>query len=126
MSRDLNEVTLIGRLGADPEMRYTANGQAVTSISLCTNNTYRTADGELHDEASWHRLVIWGKQGEAANSFLRRGSRVWVRGRLQYRQWKDKDNNVRYSTDVVVSDCIFLDAAKPANGHRPAEEVELL
>lgn len=111
MARDLNRVMLLGRLGDVPEMRHTANGQSVSQFSLATNNQYTTAAGEKVDQVSWHRVVVWGKLAGIVSEYLRKGSRVYVEGRLQYRKWQDKETGLdRFSTEVVADEIIFLDA----------------
>lgn len=111
MARDLNKAMLLGRLGVDPELRHTQAGRQVAQFSLATNNRYTNAAGEKQDDVSWHRIVVWGKVADLAAKYLHKGSRVYVEGRLQYRQWEDKEGTMRYTTEVVAEDLIFLDTA---------------
>lgn len=127
MARDLNRVHLLGRLGDVPELRNTANGQAVSQFSMATNNQYTTAAGEKVDQVSWHRVVVWGKLAGIVAEYLRKGSRVYVEGRLQYRKWQDKETGAdRFSTEIVADEIIFLDAPGPgahSNGAAVASEL---
>lgn len=127
MSRDLNRVMLLGRLGDVPELRHTANGQPVSQFSMATNNQYTSAAGEKVDQVAWHRVVVWGKLAGVVSEFLRKGSRVYVEGRLQYRKWTDKNTGAdRFSTEVVADEIIFLDAPGAgvhSNGAGVASEV---
>jgi len=105
----LNKVTLIGNLGADPEVRYMPTGGAVTNISLAT--TFRWKDkqsGERKDNTEWHRVVFFNRLAEVVGEYLRKGSQVYVEGRLQTRKWKDKDGVDRYSTEIVATEMQML------------------
>ena len=99
----LNKVMIIGNLGRDPEMRFTANGQAVANFSVACNRRYTTRDGEQRDETEWVRVVCWGRQAEIAGQYLQRGSQVYVEGRLQTRSWEDQQGQTRYMTEVVAN-----------------------
>lgn len=116
MARDLNKVTLLGRLGGAPELRYTASGQAVAQFSLATNNRYTNAAGEKKDDVCWHRVVVWGKLADVAAKYLVKGSRLYTEGRLQYRKWQDKDGLDRVTAEVIADELIFLDAASVRDG----------
>ncbi|MBI2886077.1 MAG: single-stranded DNA-binding protein [Chloroflexi bacterium] len=107
--RDLNKVLVIGNLGKDPEMRFTANGTPVTSFSLAVNRTYSGTDGERHQETEWFNVVAWNKLAETCNQHLAKGRRVYVEGRLQTRSWEGQDGQTRYRTEIVATDVIFLD-----------------
>ncbi|MDE2745193.1 MAG: single-stranded DNA-binding protein [Chloroflexota bacterium] len=104
----LNKVMIIGNLGRDPEMRFTANGQAVANFSVACNRRYTTRDGEQRDETEWVRVVCWGRQAEIAGQYLQRGSQVYVEGRLQTRSWEDQQGQTRYMTEVVANNFQFL------------------
>ena len=104
----LNKVMIIGNLGRDPEMRFTANGQAVANFSVACNRRYTTRDGEQRDETEWVRVVCWGRQAEIAGQYLQRGSPVYVEGRLQTRSWEDQQGQTRYMTEVVANNFQFL------------------
>lgn len=99
----LNKVMIIGNLGRDPEMRFTASGQAVANFSVACNRRYTTRDGEQRDETEWVRVVCWGRQAEIAGQYLQRGSQVYVEGRLQTSSWEDQQGQTRYRTEVVAN-----------------------
>jgi len=105
----LNKVTLIGNLGADPEVRYMPTGGAVTNISLATTRRWKDRDsGERRDATEWHRVVFFNRLAEVVGEYLRKGSQVYVEGRLQTRKWQDKDGVDRYSTEIVASEMQML------------------
>ncbi len=108
MAKDLNKVQLTGHLGADPEMRYTAQGSAVTTFRVASNRTWKDRDGGTHEDTEWFRIVAWDKLGEICNTYLTKGTRVYVEGRLQTRKWTDRDGQDRYTTEVVAQDMIIL------------------
>ncbi len=112
MSKDLNKVQLTGRLGADPEMRFTPQGHAVTTFRVASNCSWRTAEGEAHEDTEWFRVVAWNKLAEICNQWLSKGSRVYVEGRMQTRQWQDQDGQSRSSSEVIASDMIILDTRR--------------
>ncbi len=121
----VNKVILIGRLGQDPDLRYTPSGQAVATLSLATNEMWRDRDGNSQERTEWHRLVLWGKQAENAGEYLKKGSRIYIEGRLQTRNWEDKDGNKRYTTEVVVQHMQFLDGARQETAAMAPEEPPL-
>ena len=125
MAKELNKVQLTGRLGADPEMRITPQGHAVTTFRVASNRSWRGADGEAHEDTEWFRVVAWNKLAEICNQFLVKGARVYVEGRLQTRQWHDQEGQARSSTEVIAIDMIMLDTRRDASGaltedHKPA------
>ena len=97
----LNKVMLIGNLGKDPEVRYTASGQAVASFSLATSEKFKSKTGEWEERTEWHNITLWGKLAEIAGEYLAKGKTVYIEGRLQTRKWQDKNGNDRYTTDIV-------------------------
>ncbi len=97
----LNKVMLIGNLGKDPEVRYTASGQAVASFSVATSEKFKNRNGEMEERTEWHNVVLWGRQAEIAGEYLAKGRTVFIEGRLQTRKWQDKDGRDRYSTEIV-------------------------
>ena len=111
MARSLNEVNLIGRLGRDPEMRYTAAGTAVCSFTLATNRFRQGADGTPQEETDWHNIVTWDKLAETCNQYLTKGRLVYIKGSLQTRSW-EQDGQKRYKTEVVAREMIILDSAR--------------
>ncbi len=104
----LNKVQIIGNLGADPEMRFTANGQAVANFNVACNRRYTTRDGEQRDDTEWVRVVCWARLAEIAGQYLSKGRQVYVEGRLQTRQWEDRDGNTRYMTEVIAREMQML------------------
>ena len=110
MSRGgVNKVILIGNLGGDPEVRYTPGGAAVANVNLATNESWTDREGQRQERTEWHRLVFWSKLAEIVGQYLKKGSKVYVEGRLQTRQWDDQSGQKRYTTEIVVSDMQMLD-----------------
>lgn len=103
MAGSVNKVILIGRLGKDPEMRFTPSGKAVTNFTLATNENWTDQSGERQERTEWHRIVTWGKLAENSAKLLSKGKQVYVEGRLQTRQWDDRDGNKRYTTEIVAN-----------------------
>ena len=102
-SRGINKVILVGNLGQDPEVRYTPNGGAITTISIATSESWKDKNtGQTQEKTEWHRVVFFGKLAEIAGEYLRKGSQVYVEGKLQTRKWQDKQGQDRYTTEVVV------------------------
>ena len=114
MSRGLNKVMIIGRLGRDPEMRYTPSGRPVTTYSVATNRTWNTSDGERHTETEWFNIVAWGNLAEICKQYLTKGQQVYVEGRLQTRHWEDSDGKRHTSTEIVANEMIILSDRKEA------------
>lgn len=110
----LNKVMLIGRLGKDPEMRYTPQGSPVTTFSLATERSWRDGDGQLHKETEWHSVVVWNKLAELCHEHLRRGSRIYVEGRLHTRKWDDDQQATHSRIEVIAEDVIFLERQRAA------------
>jgi single-strand DNA-binding protein len=107
-TRGINKVILVGNLGADPEIRYTTSGTAVANLRLATTETYTDKNGERTEKTEWHRVVLWGKTAETASQYLTKGKQVYVEGRLQTRDWQDKDGTKRFSTEIHASNMIML------------------
>ncbi|MXY79869.1 MAG: single-stranded DNA-binding protein [Chloroflexi bacterium] len=105
----LNKVQIIGNLGADPEMRYTANGRAVATMRVACSRRYTTQDGERREETEWVRVVAWARLAELASQYLAKGRSVYVEGRMQTREWEDREGQRRFTTEVVAQDIQFLD-----------------
>ena len=104
----VNKVILIGNLGRDPELRYTQNGQAVANFTLATNERFSTKDGEKQERTEWHRIVAWGRTGELCAQYLSKGRSVYLEGRLQTREWEDKEGQKRKTTEIVATTVQFL------------------
>jgi single-strand DNA-binding protein len=99
----VNKVILVGRLGRDPETRYTGGGQAVGNFSVATDETYKDRNGERQKRTEWHRITVWGKQAEIAQQYLKKGSLVFIEGRIQSREWQDKEGQKRTSYDIIAN-----------------------
>jgi len=105
----INKVILVGNLGADPETRYTTNGDAICNIRLATTDTWKDkSTGEKRETTEWHRVVFYRKLAETANQFLRKGSQIYVEGRIKTRKWQDKDGQDRYTTEIEASEMVML------------------
>ena len=98
----VNKVILVGNLGADPEVRYMPSGDAITNIRLATTDSWKDKNGEKQEKTEWHRVAFFGKLAEIAGEYLKKGSQVYVEGRLQTRKWQDKDGQDRYTTEIVA------------------------
>jgi len=140
MAGTVNKVILVGRLGADPDIRYTPDGAAVVKFNMATNEPVRGADGNWEERPEWHRVVAFGKLAENCGTYLNKGKLVYVEGRLQTRQWEDAQGVKRYTTEVVAREVKFLggtgdqplqaqssqsttkSAAAPSYGSRPLTE----
>ncbi len=124
----LNKVMIIGNLGADPEMRYTADGNALTSFRVASSRNYTGPDGERREETEWFSVVTWRKLAEQCSQYLQKGRRVYVEGRLRTRSWDAPDGQRRYRTEVVAERVLFLDRAPgvplPEEQEGPPEHIE--
>ncbi len=115
--RGLNKVMIIGNLGKDPEMKYTPGGKAITTFSVAVGRVSRNAEtGQNEEQTEWFRVVAWEKLAETCNQFLRKGSKVYVEGRLQTRQWKDNNGQDQKMVEVVASDMTMLDTRQNSGG----------
>lgn len=108
MSRSLNRATIIGNLGADPELRTTPQGRQVCTLNIATSEAFKDSDGEWKERTEWHRVVLWDRLAEIANQFLRKGRKVFVEGRLKTRSY-EKDGINRYVTEIVAQTLILVD-----------------
>lgn len=110
MARGVNLVILIGNLGADPELRFTPSGVAVATLNLATSETWKDKQsGEQQERTEWHRVVLYNRLAEIAGEYLRKGSKAFIRGRIQTRKWQDKNNQPRTTTEIVADDLQMLD-----------------
>ncbi len=112
----LNRIMVIGNLGGDPEMRYTPNGNPVTSFSVATNRRYTDSQGERHEETEWFRVVAWNQLAELCNQYLSRGRRAYVEGRLRSNRWEGQDGQTRFSNEIIADRVLFLDRAGEGPG----------
>jgi single-strand DNA-binding protein len=104
----VNKVILVGRLGKDPETRYTSSGQAVCNFSLATDETFKDRAGERQKRTEWHRIVVWAKQAEIAQQYLHKGSLIYLEGRIQTRQWDDREGQKRTTVEIVATNFRML------------------
>lgn len=120
MARGINKAILIGNLGNDPDIRYTASGTAIANISLATAESWRDKNsGEQQERTEWHRIVFFGRLAEVVGEYLRKGSQIYVEGRIQTRKWQDKEGNDRYSTEVVANEMQMLGGRGGAGAGAP-------
>ena len=120
--RSLNKVLLLGNLGRDPEVRYTASGKAVTTFTLATSQRWRDQDGNDQERTEWHRVVAWGRLGEIAGEYLNKGKQVFVEGRIQTREWEDQEGNRRTTVEIIASDMIMMGGGSGFSQQKDAEE----
>jgi single-strand DNA-binding protein len=117
MAGSLNKVQLIGNVGRDPELKYLASGEAVTTFSLATNRRWRGQDGQTHEQTEWHNVVAWRKLAEQCGEYVEKGRQVYVEGRLQTRTWDDAaTGQKRYRTEIVAEQLVLLDSRTPRTG----------
>lgn len=120
MSRSLNKVTLIGNLGNDPEVRSTTNGSRVATFSLATSRSWNDASGAKQEKTEWHRCVVWNTKNSSladiVEKYVKKGDKLYVEGRIEYRQWQDKENQTRYSTEINVREMIMLGGGSGGGG----------
>jgi single-strand DNA-binding protein len=112
----VNKVILIGNLGRDPETRYMPDGGAVTNVSIATTESWKDKNGEKQEKTEWHRVAFFGKLAEIAGEYLKKGSQVYVEGRLQTRKWQDKDGQDKYSTEIVADRMQMLGSRQGMGG----------
>ena len=121
MARGVNKAIIVGTLGQDPEVRYTANGSAVANLSVATNETWKDRQtGEAQERTEWHRIVMFGKLAEIAQQYLKKGSQAYFEGRIQTRKWQDQSGNDRYSTEIVANEMQML-GGRGGGGGAPME-----
>lgn len=124
MSRGLNKVMIIGRLGRDPEMRYTPSGRPVTTFGVATSRSWNSSDGERHKETEWFNVVAWGNLAEICKQYLSKGQQVYIEGRLQTRRWEDSEGNRHSSTEIVANEMIMLGERREANNTNVEADLE--
>jgi single-strand DNA-binding protein len=110
MAKDLNKAMLIGRLGQDPELKYTQSGIAVAKFSLATSQQWKDQDGNTQDKTEWHNVVAWRRLAEICAEYLKKGSKVYLEGSLSTSSWEDENKKKHYKTEVVLNDMIMLDS----------------
>lgn len=117
----VNKVILVGRLGQEPEIRSTASGQQVCTLSIATSESW-TKDGNREERTEWHRVVLWGRQAELAHKYLKKGRLVYIEGKLQTRSWQDQQGQKRYTTEIVANNMQFLEGSS-SNTNRDTNDV---
>jgi single-strand DNA-binding protein len=112
VSRSLNKVILIGNLGADPEVRSTSNGSRVATVSLATGRQWKNQSGEKQEKTEWHRVIFWNNKGsglaDVIEKYCKKGDKLYVEGRIEYRSWQDKEGQTRYTTEIIGNELIML------------------
>jgi len=121
----VNKVILVGNLGVDPEIRTLESGVKVANFTMATNETYKDKNGDRQEKTEWHRIVLWRGLAEIAEKYLQKGKQIYLEGRLRTRQWKDKDDNTKYTTEVVGDNMVMLGGKSVDSSYNsppPAEE----
>ena len=120
----INKAILIGNLGKDPELRYTPNSQAVATFSLATTEKWKDKEGKFQEKTEWHNIVAWGKQAEICKEYLKKGSPVYVEGRIQHRSYDDKEGNKKYITEIVARSVQMLGRKGEAKEEPVSQDLE--
>ena len=114
----VNKAQILGRLGADPELRHTASGQAVCELRVAASEKYRDKNEQMQERTEWFTIIVWGKQGENCARFLQKGRQVFVEGRIQTREYDDRDGNKRRKTEIIARDVVFIGGRDSGGGAR--------
>jgi single-strand DNA-binding protein len=117
MSRTLNKVMLIGNVGKDPEVNFTPSGVKVAQFRLATSETWKDKDGTIQEHTDWHTVIAWRGLADVVEKLVRRGSRIYVEGKIQSRSFEDREGNKRYVTEIVADNLLLLDAKRPEQSH---------
>jgi len=123
MARGLNKVTLIGNVGQDPEVRFTPNGDQVANFSIATTESW-TKDGQKQEKTEWHRLVAFRKLAEIIGTYVKKGSKLYIEGKLQTRSWEDKDGQKKYTTEIVANEMLMLDSKGENQGQQQSQPAQ--
>ena len=121
MARGINKAILIGNLGQDPELRYTASGTAVCNLRIATNESYKDAEGEKVEKTEWHNVVAWAQLAEICGEYLKKGSQVYIEGSLQTRSYEDRDGNTKYTTEIKAREMQMLGGRSDGSNGAKAE-----
>jgi single-strand DNA-binding protein len=121
----LNKVVIAGNLGQAPELRYTQSGNAVCNVSIATNETWKDKEGQKQEKTEWHRVTFYGKKAEVVGQWLKKGDPLYVEGRLETREWEDKQGVTRYTTEIIADDMKFMGGKKdePKRTEQPVREL---
>jgi len=117
----INKVILIGHLGADPEVRYTAGGSAVANLRIATTERFKDRDGNQQEKTEWHRVVVWGQQAEHCGQYLTKGRQVYIEGSIETREWTDKEGTKRYTTEIKARSVVFLGSGDGQSRSKPSQ-----
>lgn len=117
----VNKAIIIGNLGRDPELKYTQSGAAVCNLNIATSEKFKSGE-EWQERTEWHRVTVWGRQAENCEKYLEKGRQVYVEGRIQTREWEDKDGNTRHTTEIVANSVQFLKGSNASQGSPPQSE----
>jgi single-strand DNA-binding protein len=121
MAKSVNKVILVGNLGKDPEIKYTPNGVPVAKFSLATNERYKDKAGEWHDRTEWHNIVVWQRLAEIVGEYVKKGSKIYIEGRLQTSSWEDKQSGEKkYRTEIIANDLVLLGGRGESDGESRA------
>jgi len=115
----INKVILVGNLGKDPEIRTLENGSKVAQFSMATTESYKDKAGNWQDQTEWHNIVVWRYLADKAENSLKKGSKLYIEGKIRTRSWTDKDNNTRYTTEIIGDKMLVLDKREGGNGNYP-------
>jgi single-strand DNA-binding protein len=125
MSNGVNKVLIIGNLGSDPEIKYTKAGDPVANLSIATSESWKDKNsGDLQEKVEWHRVVMFSRLAEIAEQYLKKGSKVFVEGKLQTRKWQDQEGKDRYTTEVVAKEMTMLDSRSTSQAQENSSKVE--
>lgn len=125
MSNGVNKVLIIGNLGSDPEIKYTKAGDPVANLSIATSESWKDKNsGDLQEKVEWHRVVMFSRLAEIAEQYLKKGSKVFVEGKLQTRKWQDQEGKDRYTTEVVAKEMTMLDSRSSSQAQEDSPKVE--
>ena len=119
MARGINKAILVGHLGKDPDTKYTQGGMAITRISVATSSSYKDKGGNVQERTDWHRVVFFGKLAEIAGEYLRKGSQVYIEGRIRYEKYTDREGIEKYSTDIVADEMQMLGSSNRDENRQP-------
>lgn len=122
--RSLNKVQIIGHLGRDPEVRYTASGRAVATFTVATSEQWKGQDGGDQERTEWHRVVAWGPLGEICGKYLNKGKQVYIEGRIQTREWEDQDGNKRTTVEIIARDMLMLGSSRSGGGDTDSDSYQ--
>jgi len=125
MAKDLNKVMLIGRLGQDPELKFTQSGIAVAKFSLATSQSWKDQDGNTQEKTEWHNMVVWRKLAEICAEYLKKGSKIYCEGSLSTSSWEDENKKKHYKTEIVLNDMIMLDSKGSSAAAQAPKDVEV-